>query len=77
MKPNFDFQEKFGHIVNFMPDGGLVYEQATTGKLFSIPDNMNETTLELLMKKSVSENKDFVFDFVKNNAFKLKEAVDY
>ena len=24
MKPNFDFQEKFGHIAHFMPDDDLM-----------------------------------------------------
>ena len=77
MTPNFDFQEKFGHIAYFMTGGGLIYEQTSTGKLFDMPDGMTEAEIESLMEKSVSDNKDYVFELVKDNEFKLQENVCY
>ena len=36
IKPNFEFQERFGKIFGLIPDGQLVYE-SRKGKLYSIP----------------------------------------
>lgn len=77
MKPNFDFQEKFGHIAHFMPDDDLMYEQNSSGRLFRIPRNIKEKRLEFLMERSLTENKDFVFEMVKDHEFILDRAVDY
>lgn len=77
MKPNFDFQEKFGHIAFFMPDGELMYEQRSTGKMFLIPKKISESKIEMLMEKSVKENYDYIFPLVKNYEFILDSKVLY
>ena len=56
IKPNFEFQERFGKIFGLIPDGQLVYE-SWKGKLYSIPENISEEELENLMRLSVEQNK--------------------
>ena len=69
--PNFDFQEKFGHIFNLVPDGGLTYEKQDSKKLYSIPSTTKEKDLQDLMTKSLKDNFDYVFELVKRNPKEL------
>ena len=56
IKPNFEFQERFGKIFGLIPDGQLVYE-SRKGKLYSIPENISEEELENLMRLSVEQKR--------------------
>ncbi len=76
IKPNFEFQERFGKIFGLIPDGQLVYE-ARKGKLYSIPENISEEELENLMRLSVEQNKNLVLKLVKGHELKLDPDVVY
>ena len=76
IKPNFEFQERFGKIFGLIPDGQLVYE-SRKGKLYSIPENISEEELENLMRLSVEQNKNLVLKIVKDHELKLDPNVDY
>ncbi|MBO5137212.1 MAG: hypothetical protein J6B81_01760 [Spirochaetaceae bacterium] len=54
IKPNFEFQERFGKIGRLIPDGQLAYE-SRKGKLYSVPENIPEEELENLMRLSVGK----------------------
>ena len=70
IKPNFEFQERFGKIFGLIPDGQLVYE-SRKGKLYSIPENISEEELENLMSLSVDQKKNLVLKLVKGHEIKL------
>ena len=70
IKPNFEFQERFGKIFGLIPDRQLVYE-SRKGKLYSIPENISEEKLENLMRLSVEQNKNLVLKLVKGHELKL------
>ena len=76
IKPNFEFQERFGKIFGLIPDRQLVYE-SRKGKLYSIPENISEEKLENLMRLSVEQNKNLVLKLVKGHELKLYPDVDY
>lgn len=76
IKPNFEFQERFGKIFGLIPDGQLVYE-SRKGKLYSIPENISEEELENLMRLSVKQKKNLVLKLVKGHELKLDPNVDY
>ena len=76
IKPNFEFQERFGKIFGLIPDGQLVYE-SRKGKLYSIPENISEEELENLMRLSVEQNKNLVLKLVKGHELKLDSDVVY
>ena len=76
IKPNFEFQERFGKIFGLIPDGQLVYE-SRKGKLYSIPENISEEELENLMSLSVEQKKNLVLKLVKGNELKLDPDVIY
>ena len=76
IKPNFEFQERFGKIFGLIPDGQLVYE-SRKGKLYSIPENISEEELEILMRLSVEQKKNLVLKLVKGHELKLDPDVDY
>ena len=76
IKPNFEFQERFGKIFGLIPDGQLVYE-SRKGKLYSIPKNISEEELENLMRLSVEQKKNLVLKLVKGHELKLDPDVDY
>ena len=76
IKPNFEFQKRFGKIFGLIPDGQLVYE-SRKGKLYSIPENISEEELENLMRLSVEQNKNLVLKLVKGHELKLDSDVDY
>ncbi len=77
MKPNFDFQEYFGHIGYFMTGGGLKYECEATGKLYNFPEDVDDATIELLMAKILIDGKDYIFELVKDNEFILQTDCIY
>lgn len=76
IKPNFEFQERFGKIFGLIPDGQLVYE-SRKGKLYSIPENISEEELENLMRLSVEQKKNLVLKLVKGHELKLDPNADY
>ena len=76
IKPNFEFQERFGKFFGLIPDGQLVYE-SRKGKLYSIPENISEEELENLMRLSVEQKKNLVLKLVKGHELKLDPDVDY
>ena len=76
IKPNFEFQERFGKIFGLIPDGQLVYE-SRKGKLYSIPENISEEELENLMRLSVEQKKNLVLKLVKGHELKLDPNVIY
>ncbi|MBE6351892.1 MAG: hypothetical protein E7060_02975 [Treponema bryantii] len=76
IKPNFEFQERFGKIFGLIPDGQLVYE-SRKGKLYSIPENISEEELEILMRLSVEQKKNLVLKLVKGHELKLDPDVIY
>ena len=76
IKPNFEFQERFGKIGRLIPDEQLVYE-SRKGKLYSIPENISEEELENLMRLSVEQNKNLVLKLVKVHELKLEHDVEY
>ena len=76
IKPNFEFQERFGKIFGLIPDGQLVYE-SQKGKLYSIPENISEEELENLMSLSVEQKKNLVLKLVKGHELKLDPNADY
>lgn len=76
IKPNFEFQERFGKIFGLIPDGQLVYE-SRKGKLYSIPENISEEELENLIRSSVKQKKNLVLKLVKGHELKLDPDVDY
>ena len=77
MTPNYQFFETFGHIGCLIPDGGLTYEKVDTNELFKFLENITESEIEKLMKKSVKDKNDYIFDIVKNNKFEYKEGCVY
>ena len=76
IKPNFEFQERFGKIFGLIPDRQLVYE-SRKGKLYSIPENISEEKLENLMRLSVEQKKNLVLKLVKGHELKLDPDVIY
>ena len=76
IKPNFEFQERFGKIFGLIPDGQLAYE-SRKGKLYLIPENISEEELENLMRLSVEQNKNLVLKLVKVHELKLEHDVEY
>ena len=76
IKPNFEFQERFGKIFGLIPDEQLVYE-SRKGKLYSIPENISEEELENLMRLSVEQKKNLVLKLVKGHELKLDPDVIY
>ena len=77
IKPNFEFQKRFGNIFRLITgDDQPVYE-SRKGKLYSIPENISEEELENLMRLSVEQNKNLVLKLVKGHELKLDPDVDY
>ena len=76
IKPNFEFQERFGKIGRLIPDGQLAYE-SRKGELYSIPENISEEELENLMRLSVEQKKNLVLKLVKGHELKLDPDVIY
>ena len=74
IKPNFEFQERFGKIFGLIPDGQLVYE-SWKGKLYSIPENISEEELENLISLSVEQKKNLVLTLVKGHELKFDSDV--
>lgn len=77
IKPNFEFQKRFGNIFRLITgDDQLVYV-SRKGKLYSIPENISEEELENLMRLSVEQKKNLVLKLVKGHELKLDPNVDY
>ena len=77
IKPNFEFQKRFGNIFRLITgDDQLVYE-SRKGKLYSIPENISEEELENLMRLSVEQKKNLVLKLVKGHELKLDPNVIY
>ena len=77
IKPNFEFQKRFGNIFRLITgDDQLAYE-SRKGKLYSIPENISEEELENLMRLSVEQKKNLVLKLVKGHELKLDPDVVY
>lgn len=77
IKPNFEFQKRFGNIFRLITgDDQLVYV-SRKGKLYSIPENISEEELENLMRLSVEQKKNLVLKLVKGHELKLDPDVIY
>lgn len=63
----WEFQKMFGsHIVILEPAGPMCYCKAGTGRMFVIDDEVRGE-LDSLLKKSVRDEKNYLFPKVKDN----------
>ena len=67
MPYNKEFFIRFGHIGYLEPGPGIAYAPKDDDNSYTFPEDMSESEIESLMKKSVEEDTDFVFDVVKDN----------
>ena len=67
MPYNKEFFMKFGHIGFLEPGPGISYAPKDDDSSYSFPSGMSEAEIESLMKKSVDEDIDFVFDVMKDS----------
>ena len=56
---------------------GLAYFPIDTDEAYRFPDSMSEAEVEELMERCVKENKDLIFDLVKNNRVVYKPGCLY
>ena len=77
IKYNSDFRRKFGNVFYLEPGGGLAYDPNNTKKSYTFPESMSEEQVEELMERCVEENKDLIFDLVKNNRVVYKPGCLY
>ena len=77
IKPNFEFQERFGRIFKLISGNDQLVYESRKGKLYSIPENISEEELENLMRLSVEQNKNLVLKLVKGHELKLDPDVIY
>lgn len=77
MKPNSDFYFKFGTVCYECSTGKLMYAQNSSTKDYFFPDSMSEAEIEELMERCVKENKDLIFDLVKDNPVVYEKGLIY
>jgi hypothetical protein len=77
IKPNFEFQERFGKIFKLISGNGQLAYESRKGELYSIPENIAEEELENLMSLSMEQTKNLVLKLVKGHELKLDPDVDY
>ena len=77
IKPNFEFQKRFGNIFRLITGDDQIAYESRKGKLYSIPENISEEELENLMRLSVEQKKNLVLKLVKGHELKLDPDVDY
>ena len=77
IKRNKIFIQKFGDIGYLEPGDGLAYFPIDTDEAYLFPESMSEEQVEELMESCVKENKDLIFDLVKNNRVVYKPGCLY
>ena len=71
------FWDQFGDIGYLEPGSGLVYAPNDRKGTYFFPESMSEEQVEELMERCVKENKDLIFDLVKNNRVVYKPGCLY
>lgn len=71
------FWDQFGDVGYSEPGGGLVYAPNDRKGTYFFPESMSEEQVEELMERCVKENKDLIFDLVKNNRVVYKPGCLY
>ena len=71
------FWEQFGDVGYSEPGGGLTYHHNKTDEYYLFSESMSEEQVEELMERCVKENKDLIFDLVKNNRVVYKPGCLY
>ena len=74
---NIEFRTKFGNVFYLEPGGGAAYDPNDTKGAYHFPDSMSEAEIEELMERCVKENKDLIFDLVKDNPVVYKPGCVY
>lgn len=77
IKRNSDFRWRFGSIGYLEPGDGLAYFPIDTDEAYRFPDSMSEAEIEELMERCVKENKDLIFDLVKDNPVVYEKGLIY
>ncbi len=77
IKRNSDFRWRFGSIGYLEPGDGLAYFPIDTDEAYRFPDSMSEAEIEELMERCVKENKDLIFDLVKDHPVVYEKGLIY
>lgn len=77
IKRNKIFIQKFGDIGYLEPGSGLIYAPNDRKGTYFFSESMSEEQVEELMERCVKENKDLIFDLVKNNRVVYKPGCLY
>lgn len=77
MTKNFEFQDMFGRIFHMVSSNLILYEVRGNKGCYKLPKGTTDAELEKLMKKSVKDKKDYIFELCKDNPFEEKEDVLY
>lgn len=67
IKYNGAFRQRFGNVFYLEPGGGLAYHQKKTDEYYFLPESTSEEQVEELIEQCLKENKDLIFDLVKDN----------
>ena len=67
----FDFMDRFGVIGIENPSCIFVY--TTNNETFKLPDYATKDKIEELYKKSLSDNKDYILEYVKKYGERLEK----
>lgn len=78
LKPNLDFEIKYGRLARMIPDGWYFYEPADDEErdtMLVIPEDIPEEKLSELMKESLDTGRDLILPICKEQ--KIQDDIIY